>query len=1042
MAKQLTISRFFKPIETNKDKDKTKTDTITQKKLNSSTDSSLLIGTTPETSIILTDEEEEEDAHDVLNITMKGSKKEQKIDISHTQSNIVRQPTLKRPNFLLPARDETLKLDEMVPVIKKPKIDSSKSFTSSKNKHTFKLTPLDEQVLKLKMDNMDKILVIRVGYKYKCFAQDAITVSKILQIKLIEGKLTFDGSNPNDKNFKQFAYCSFPDVRLNINLERLIHHDLKIGVVEQSSNNDNSNVFDRKVTNVISKATYGVNIAKSIKYKDTNLLGDNRSIWVMRLDKSNVDRLAIIYTLLSVNLNSGEIVFDQFFEKLSSFDNLLTKIKYLEPIEVLITNNNAEANDDYIATLHKFLKDHNCQRHDLPTIPTDATAISNDEIYNNLSFTKINQLENIPKNIDELIKIMYFHLKQYNTENVLTIYSNYKPFGSKIYMLLDGNTIDSLDIFSNEGKNGSLLWILDHTRTPFGFRMLREWLKRPLLNKVEIENRLDAIECISKEVSHVFFDSLNQMLKSMPDLLHILNRITYGRSSRKEVYFFLKQLSSLSNHFKLHHQYIDNSIISKEGQIHKQSILLFEIFNEINELFYSHKPEILLSMINASAVLDKNSEKAIVSFFNLNNYDRSDGLINIQRDIDEVREELNNELKHIRQILKRPHLMFKDEVDYLVEVRNTQIKGVPDDWIKINCTKMVSRFLTPGCSKLVDKLKHHKELLVIEAEAEYQHFLSLIKEEYVPFKRVIQKLAEYDCILSLAATSCNTNYIRPQFDETQGQFIDIKNGRNAVIESLDVNYVPNDVKMYNNKGRINIITGPNMGGKSSYIRQVALLIIMAQIGSFVPADSMKSSLFDNILVRIGAYDDLIRGQSTFKVEMLEILHIIKNATAKSLLILDEVGRGTGTIDGKAISYSLLKYFIELEKCPLILFTTHFTMLGEQLNSRNCDLLQEYFMDYIEIQDEGEDWQSVIFLYKLKPGISKDSFGLNIAKLAKIDKNIINQAHKIATKIKHEEEIASSNISAKIKSILLEEASSKNKINMFFELALSFPQTEI
>lgn len=1035
MAKQLTISRFFKPIEKNKGKDKTITDATTPKTSQGLLDESSLIGTTPETSICLTDEDDEREVDDIASKNVCDAKRQQRTDISHSKNNVIKHRPLKRSNSLLIPQDKCQMLDEMVPVIKKPKIDSS--ISSDNKRSSIKLTPLDEQVRNLKMQNMDKILVIRVGYKYKCFAQDAIIVSRILQIKLVEGKLTFDGSNPNDKNFKQFAYCSFPDVRLNINLERLIHHDLKIGVVEQSnSNDDNSTVFDRKISSVFSKATYGVNISKSIKYKDTHLLGDTKSIWVLELNKSTNDPLINTYSLLSVNMNSGEIVFDQFMERLNSLDNLLTRVKYLEPIEVLILNDNVETNEEYSSILNKFLNDHNCQRHNLPTIPTEDISIFKDNIYNNLLYSKIENLQNIPKNIYQLIKIMYFHLKQYNTENVLTIFSNYKPFNSKIYMLLDGNTIDSLDIFSNEGKNGSLLWVLDHTRTPFGFRMLREWLKRPLLNKVDIENRLDAIECISKEVSHIFFDSLNQMLKNMPDLLHILNRLTYGRSSRKEVYFFLKQLSSLSNHFKLHHQYINDSILSKKGQIHKQSTLLYEIFNEINEIFLSNKPDIFLSMINVSAVLDKDSEKQIVEFFNLNNYDRSETLINIQRDIDGVREELKNELKTIKQILKRPHLTFKDEIEYLVEVRNTQVKGVPDDWIKVNCTKMVSRFLTPECSKLVDKLKHHKELLIKEAEAEYQHFLSLIKGEYVPLKRVIQRLAEYDCILSLAATSCNINYTRPRFDESKGQFIDIKNGRNAVIESLDVNYVPNDVKMHNDKGRINIITGPNMGGKSSYIRQVALLVIMAQIGSFVPADSMESSLFDNILTRIGAYDDLIRGQSTFKIEMSEILHIIKNATAKSLLLLDEVGRGTGTIDGKAISYSLLKYFMELEECPLILFTTHFTMLGEQLKLKNCNLFQEYFMDYIEVQDEGEDWQSVIFLYKLKPGVSKDSFGLNVAKLAKIDKNIINHAHKIANKIRHEEEMATYNISSKVRSILAEDTSSKKKVNTLVELAAS------
>ena len=1044
MSKQAQISRFFKAVK--KESSTSVPAHVLDKKPSD--------GATPETSICLSDDDDFEKLEsapkkDVI-ITPVEPEIElpiaevKRIDLSQfaletreasdepdTKVNTESTPDIESKQDLesksLRKVTNTRKRKVVEDVRELEKIESVKRSKSSASSLSSKLTPLDEQVCQLKLNNMDKILVIRVGYKYKCFAQDAIIVANILQIKLVEGKLTFDDSNPQDKNHKQYAYCSFPDVRLDVHLERLIHHNLKVGVVEQAEtsaikkqSNNKNNVFERKVSTVFSKATYGVNISKSSKFKETNLLGDTKSIWALKLIP-NMERNEMSYTLLSVNLNSGEIIFDEFSDLMTSTDKLLTRAKYLEPIEALIIN---EQDDDYMLILNKFLKDNDCQKQDL-TVIQDVECQNLDEI---------TKLENIPKGIDSLIKQMYSYLQQYNTENVLTIASNYKPFISKMYMLLDGNAIDALDIFTNNGKNGSLLWVLDHTRTPFGYRTLRDWVKRPLLNCKEIENRLDAIECVSEIVGDIFFESLNQMLKAMPDLLHILNRITYGRSSRKEVYYFLKQINSLSKHFKLHRKYIDQYVQPPQGKIYRKSKLLYELFNDIDKYFQQNKPDIFFSMMNVSAVLDKDTEKQVIGFFNLNNYDRSENLINIQRDIDGVKEELSNELKNIKHILKRPHLTFKNEVEYLVEVRNTQLKGIPSDWVKVNCTKMVSRFLTPECGVLVDKLQYHKELLMNEAESEYQHFLSLIKTEYGPLRKIIQSLSEYDCILSLAATSCNNNYVRPTFDETKGQFIDIKNGRNAVIESLDIDYVPNDIQMENKKGRINIITGPNMGGKSSYIRQVALLIIMAQIGSFVPADSMSSSLFDNILTRIGAYDDLIRGQSTFKVEMSEILHIISNSTSRSLLLLDEVGRGTGTIDGKAISYSILKYFIELETCPLILFTTHFTMLGEQLKSENNGVLQNHYMDYIELQNEGEDWQSVIFLYKLKPGSSKDSFGLNVAKLASIDKDIINHAHKISSKVKEEEEFFNTSILFRIKSILNQNnTSSQEKLKNLIEL---------
>lgn len=396
-------------------------------------------------------------------------------------------------------------------------------------------------------------------------------------------------------------------------------------------------------------------------------------------------------------------------------------------------------------------------------------------------------------------------------------------------------------------------------------------------------------------------------------------------------------------------------------------------------------------MINVDAALDKNREKNIVEFFNLVNYDTPEVLISKNRDIETVKTELEEELSNIRHILKRPMMNYKDTKDFLVEVRNSQMKMVPSDWVKVNSTKTVSRFKTPRTEQLVQKLQYHKDLLQVLAEKEFELFLKRIVDFYPLIKECIKNLSIYDCILSLAATSSNLNYTRPSLT-SKPQSLNILNGRNPIIESLDVNYVSNDVKMTAEASKINIITGPNMGGKSSYIRQVALLVIMTQMGCYIPAEKAELSICDQILTRIGSHDDILASQSTFQVEMSEVLNILNSLTPRSLLLLDEVGRGTGTHDGLSISYAILKYFIELgERCPLVLFITHYSSLCDM----DSPLIANYHMSFMEKQSPGEKWTSVIFLYKLTPGHADNSYGLNVAKLSNIPNKIINRAFDIS-----------------------------------------------
>ncbi|KAG0669957.1 Mismatch repair protein msh3 [Maudiozyma exigua] len=884
--------------------------------------------------------------------------------------------------------------------------DSKKITKRRKISGPMKLTPLDQQIKDLKLKNMDKILVVRVGYKYKCFAQDAVIASKILHIKLIPGKLTFEESHGQDSHFKKFAYCSFPDVRLDVNLQRLLFHNLIVSVVEQSetaaikkNTSNKNNVFERKISNTFSKATYGVNHSTTHNDKNREILGSSKSIWALTIEK--VNDVIMKYFMYSINLNSGEIVIDQFTENKNSIDKLSTRCDYLQPTECVIISDVEPS-----PAVTSLLKNIEC----LITYQTKESAFTNRDI----DEEELQQLKVTMKEVIERLNItkdyiphsypLYKYLKSYSNENSLLIASNYHLFLSKVHMILDHNALESLNIFCNDGKKGSLFWILDHTRTAFGSRQLLNWILKPLVKEEDIKLRLDATDCMLQVIGEQFFDHLNTILTKTPDLINTLNRISYGSTSRKEVYFFLKQMVVIGNHIQMHKSYINENIISENSKIHQLSSLITNIFSDISDYISNDSIPKLLSMINIDAALDRDKNKQTTEFFNLNNYDHPDDILRIQRNIEGIKNELKDELKKIKKILSRPYLEYKNESEYLIEIRNTQIKKIPDDWVKVNNTKVVSRFTTPETVKLVQKLNYQKELLLEECNKEYKNFLKKINSEYVGIKKVIQNLADYDCIVSLAATSCNSGYCRPiitSSDEFEVQYVDIRGGRNPVIESLDITYVPNDVTMAQNDGRINIITGPNMGGKSSYIRQVALLIVMAQIGSYVPAISMKFSLFDNILTRIGAQDSILEGKSTFKMEMEDVLRCIAHSSSKSLLLLDEVGRGTGTIDGKAISYALLEYFSQLsENCPLILFTTHFPELGATIHS---SLVKNYYMDFVEEYKKGESWPSVVFLYTLKPGISNDSYGLNVARLANIESNIISKAHTKSSELKKFEE---------------------------------------
>lgn len=867
---------------------------------------------------------------------------------------------------------------------------------------------------------MDKVLAVRVGYKYKFFAMDAVIVSKILQIMLIGGKLTLDNSHPGDRAYKQLAYCSIPDNRLQVHIQRLLHHNLKVGVVEQTetqaikkANGSSSGVFRRQVDKVFTKATFSIN--ENFSRTQINPSEEINTIWALRVDE---DDQFYHFWLFSVQLSSGEVIYDQFSDnkKLVKLE-LEKRISYLQPIEIVSKGTLSPLISTFIRK-----RQPDVQFHDYDSLLPD---VCEDDQVGGL---------NLEKELLELRNTLRRYLENYNTEKVMDIPHNYKPFHSKTNMILSSNTLESLEIFENQtdgNSRGSLMWLLDHTRTSFGYRLLREWISRPLTDKDSINERLDAVECTKQEVTNIFMEALGNVLKDTPDFLRNLNRIYYGQTSRSEVYNFLKHLDKVAKHFTSHHYYLQEQVFSSSGRVHQKSKLMTSLLQRLHDGLKKVNTTNLLNMINVSGALEKDKEKSCVEFFNLNNYDNADVILSKLKDIESVKEELQIELGNIRRLLKRPRFCYKDEIEFLIEVRNTQLTGLPTDWIKVGSTKMVSRFKTPKTTKLIDQLDYHKNLLVIICDEQFKRFLANISSQYLLLKEVIENLATFDCMLSLAATSFNRQYVRPQFCEGRRE-MKIRNGRNPIIESLDVNYVANDVYMKEDQSKLLIITGPNMGGKSSFIRQVALISILAQVGSFVPAESANLPIFSNIFTRIGAHDNLIKGDSTFKVEMLEMLDILKNSDENSLLLLDEVGRGTGTTDGISISDATINYFIDMDKkCPFILFITHYPILG----SIKSPLIENYHMGFMEERRAGEKWPTAVFLYKLTQGIATDSYGLNVARLANLPMSIINNAYVVSEGVKAEMEAAKNlRFTSKLSAILTKkDTSSCQRIKNLLEL---------
>ncbi|KAK2788007.1 Mismatch repair protein msh3 [Onygenales sp. PD_12] len=865
-----------------------------------------------------------------------------------------------------------------------------------------KLTPMERQVIDIKKNHMDTVLVVEVGYKFRFFGEDARIAAKELSIVCIPGKMRFD-EHPSEAHLSRFASASIPVHRLHVHVKRLVAAGYKVGVVRQletaalKAAGDNRNApFVRKLTNLYTKGTYiddvegieGIGASSSTASTATGYLlcmtESNAKGW------GNDERVHV--GIVAVQPATGDVIYDDFEDGFMRSE-IETRLLHIAPCEFLIVGEMSKATEKLVQHLsgsktnvfgdkvrvERTSKAKTAAAESHSHVSSfyagrmKAGGIAEDVKASNL-LEKVLQL---PEDVTICLSSMIKHMAEYGLEHIFDLTKYFQPFSARSHMLLNGNTLTNLEIYQNQTdytSKGSLFWTLDRTKTRFGQRLLRKWVGRPLLDKAELEERVAAVEELQDPQRAVHTERLKSLLsKIKADLEKSLIRIYYGKCTRPELLTVLQTMQLIADEF-LHLKSPADSGFSSTT-----------ITSAIASLPAIREDVVgFLNKINAQAA--KRDDK--YNFFQ--ELEETEEITDAKIGIASVQHDIKEFCPTAAEILGKKKVQYTTVagIEYLIEIENSpyNLKKVPASWRKISGTKKVSRFHPPEIVNYIRERDQHKESLAAACDKAFAALLSDISTKYQSFRDCIQALATLDCLLSLATIASQPGYVKPTYtDETR---ISVSRGRHPMVEQLLLDsYVPNDTELATDATRALLVTGPNMGGKSSYVRQVALIAIMGQIGSYVPAESATLGMLDAVYTRMGAFDNMLAGESTFMVELSETADILKQATPRSLVILDELGRGTSTHDGVAIAQAVLDYMVR-DLRSLTLFITHYQNLAGLARAFPCGELRNVHMRFTE---SGADGRDITFLYEVGEGVAHRSYGLNVARLANLPASVLGVA---------------------------------------------------
>lgn len=820
-----------------------------------------------------------------------------------------------------------------------------------------KLSPMMAEYVKTKQQYKDCILFYRLGDFYEMFFEDALTVTKELEITLTGKDCGLEERAP---------MCGVPFHAAETYINRLIEKGYKVAICEQVEDPKKAKgLVKREVIRVVTPGTT----------LDAASLDESKNNYLM-----SIVSMEDHFGCAIADISTG----DCFLTEVDKPQKLLDEINKFVPAEII-------CNDAFF--MSGVDTDDLKNRLGICVFPLDAWYFDDSLCKRTLKeHFHVNTLEGLgiqDYDIGVIASGALFLYLQETQKSALSHMAGIRPYAAEKYMLIDSSSRRNLELVETlreKNKRGSLLWVLDKTKTAMGARTLRSYVEQPLIDAQEINRRLEALEELNK--SPMLRDEIREYLNPIYDLERLISRISYQSANPRDLIAFASSLEMLPHIRQILKDF--------------KTPLLTELYEDMDPL------EDIASLIK-SAIVD---EPPLAQ--------KDGGIIRegYHEDVDKFRRSRTDGKKWLTELevrekertgIKSLKIKYNRVFGYSLEVTNSFKELVPENYIRKQTLTNAERYITQELKDLEDLILGAEDKLYA---LEYELFCEVrdkVGAEVVRIQKTAKAVAALDVFASLALVAQRNNYVRPKINESG--VLDIKNGRHPVVEQMIEHdmFIANDTYLDNQKKRVSIITGPNMAGKSTYMRQTALIVLMAQIGSFVPADKANIGIVDRIFTRVGASDDLASGQSTFMIEMTEVANILRNATSRSLLILDEIGRGTSTFDGLAIAWAVIEHISDTKLCGAkTLFATHYHELTEL--EGKISGVNNYC---IAVKEKGDD---IVFLRKIVKGGADKSYGIQVAKLAGVPDSVICRAKELV------EELSDADITAAVKDL----TSSSNK----------------
>lgn len=822
-------------------------------------------------------------------------------------------------------------------------------------------TPMMQHYLKTHEEYKDCILFYRLGDFYEMFFDDAKVVSKELE-------LTLTGKSCGAE--ERAPMCGIPYHAAETYLTRLVKKGYKVAICEQVEDPKLAKgMVKREVTRVVTPGTT----------LNAQALDETKNNYIMC-----IAYIGDHYGISSADITTG----DYYVTEVDSERKLLDEVNKYQPTEIICN----EA--FYISGIDI---DDMKNRMGIVIYSLDAWYFSDETAQMTLKdHFKVRDLEGLGLADYDSGVVAAGALLKYLYETQKTTLSNLvaiHPYTTGKFMIIDSSTRRNLELVETlreKQKRGSLLWVLDKTRTAMGARTLRSFVEQPLIERTEIEERYDAIDEFNTNA--ITREEIREYLNPVYDLERLITRVTYQTANPRDLIAFRNSIHMLPP--------IKTLMSDFQSPLLKRLYEQLDTLDELYELIeHSITEEPPLTLHDGGILKEGYNEE--VDRLRKAKTDGKSWLADL-----EAKEREKTGIKNLK-------IKYNKVFGYYLEVTNSFKDMVPDYFTRKQTLANAERFITPELKELEDVILGAEDKLIVLEYELFREVRQKVADEVVRIQKTAKAVAQIDVFASLATVAEQNNYCRPKLNEKG--LIDIKDGRHPVVERMIQNemFVANDTYLDNGSNRVSIITGPNMAGKSTYMRQSALIVLMAQIGSFVPAKSAKIGIVDRIFTRVGASDDLASGQSTFMVEMSEVANILRNATSNSLLILDEIGRGTSTFDGLSIAWAVVEHISNPRLLGAkTLFATHYHELTElegKLNSVNnyC----------IAVKEKGDD---IVFLRKIVKGGADKSYGIQVAKLAGVPDNVIERAKEIV------EELSNNDITEIVQNISAEGGSKRSK----------------